>query len=260
MITNAQEKHDPPKFHTQGALIGAVYGLLMGTAFVLVAAFIDTWLYPEIPFGVDWSQALTRWALIGLGLASIGVMTCSFTESFHGLVAGTITAGVLALTASLIFTSTSAGAKVIVLLFTLAPIAVMSLPIALTIRRLTENHLRALHMKWSMLRVLMLVLVTAALGAGAGYFMKPSQDAVMAVQMVHENLQAAPENQKKEVSQVAGLQEHAGMKYSIFQRSSRLTTTGFDVRAEYEDGYSVECVVVVYPGSKPYINLCQEVK
>lgn len=260
MFTNGQEKQDLPKYYVPNALTGASYGLLMGTAFVLVAALVNQWLYPEIPFGADWSQALTRWALIGLGLALVGAITCLFTESFYGLMAGTITAAVLALSSALYLTSLSGGAKIIGLLFALAPIAVISLPISLVIRRLVESHLRALHLKWTLPRIFVLVLITIALGAGAGYFMKASQDALMAVQMVHDNLQTAPENQKKEVSQVQGLQDHAGMKYSIYQRDSMFTTTGFDVWAEYEDGYTVQCVVVVYPGSKPYIKSCEQMK
>ena len=260
MNTNVSTIQDHPKLYVRSALTGAVYGFLMGTAFVLVAAFVNQWLYSEVPFGVDWSQASVRWALIGLGLALTGGMTCLFTERFYGMVAGTVTAGVLALTSALYLSSTSAGAKLIVLLFTLAPIAVMSLPIAMAIRRLTENHGRALYMKWPVPRIFVLVLIAVALGAGGGYFMKISRDALMAVQMVHENLQAAPENQKKEVRQAPGLQEHAGMDYSLFQRDSMVTTTGYDVWAEYEDGYTVECVVVVYPGSPPYIRSCDQMK
>jgi tetrahydromethanopterin S-methyltransferase subunit B len=260
METKQPTINDTPRFHVQHALTGAAYGLLMGTAFVLVAAFINQWLYPDIPFGVDWSQASVRWILIGFGLALVGAMTCLFTESFYGLVAGTVTAGLLALSNALYLTSVSGGAKFILLLFTLAPVAVMSLPIALVIRRLTENHARALHMKWLLPRIFVLVLVAVALGAGGGYYMKISRDALMAVQMMHDNLQVAPENQKKEIREVAGVREHAGMGYSIFQRDSMVTTTGYDVWAEYEDGYIVECVVVVYPGSTPYIRSCDQMK
>lgn len=260
MNTDVHEKQDPPKFHFQNALIGAVYGLLMATVFVLAAAMIDKWLYPLIPFGVDWSQALTRWALIGLGLTLVGAMTCLFTESIYGLAAGAFTAALLALTSALYLTPLSGGAKIIGLVFTLTPIAVMSLPISLVIRRLAESHLHALSAKWSGLRIVLVVLVAVALGAGAGYFMKMSKDALLAVQMVHENLQVAPEEQKKEVSQAAGLQEHAGMPYSLSQRRSMSTTTGYDIRAEYEDGYVVECVVVLYPGAKPYIRSCEQIK
>jgi hypothetical protein len=260
MNTNEYVKHDPPKINVQTALIGALYGFLMATAFVLVAAFIDSWLYPHIPFGIDWELAFRRWAMLGLGMVLVGAMTCLFTESFYGLVAGTVTAALLTLTTALYLTSLSGGAKIIGLVFTLAPMAVMSLPISISIRRLAENHLRAQHLKWTAPRILLLVLIAAALGSGAGYFMKISRDALMALEMVHTNLQAAPQDQKKEVREVAGLEDHRGMSYSLSERESTATTTGYDVRVEYEDGYIVECVVVVYPGTPPYILSCEEVK
>jgi hypothetical protein len=260
MDTNEPTGNDARKVYVRRALTGAAYGLLMGTAFVLVAAFINSWLYPDLPMGVDWSQASVRWALIGLGLALIGALTCLFTETFHGLLVGAVTAGLLALTSALFLSSTSAGVKFIVLAFTLAPFAVMSLPITLILRRLAERHAHALHLKWPLPRIIVLMFIAVALGAAGGYFMKLSRDALMAVQMFHENIQAAPEDQKKEVNQVPGLQEHAGMSYLIFQKDSMVSTTGFDVRAEYEDGYTVECVVVVYPGTTPYIRSCEEIK
>ena len=260
MNTNGQARLDHPKFHVQAALTGALYGFLIGSAFVLVAAFIDTWLYPNIPFGVDWEQALSRWTMIGLGLALVGGLTCLFTESFYGLVAGTVTAALITLTSALYLTSLSGGAKIIGLIFTLAPIAVMSLPVALAIRRLAENHVRAFHAKWTTPRILLLVLIAMALGTVGGYFMKISYDALLAVEMVHENLQAAPEDQKREFHEVAGMDAHQGMSYSISQRRSMSTTTGYDVQVEYEDGFTVECVVVVYPGTPPYINSCEQVE
>jgi hypothetical protein len=53
-------------------LIGALYGFLTGTAFVLMSAFIDILLHPDLPLGVDWSLTAGRWAWIGLGLTLIG--------------------------------------------------------------------------------------------------------------------------------------------------------------------------------------------
>ena len=35
------------------AMLGAFYGFLAGTAFVWVAAFIDVWLHPELPLGLN---------------------------------------------------------------------------------------------------------------------------------------------------------------------------------------------------------------
>jgi hypothetical protein len=260
MNTNELVKHDPPRVNVQTALIGALYGFLMATAFVLVAAFIDTWLYPDIPFGIDWELAFRRWAMLGLGMVLVGAMTCLFTESFYGLLAGTVTAALLTLTTALYLTSLSGGAKIIGLVFTLAPVAVMSLPVSMTIRRLTENHARAQHAKWTAPRILTLVLIAVTLGSAAGYFMKISKDALMALEMVHTNLQAAPQDQKREFREVAGLEEHRGMSYSLSERASTATTTGYDVWAEYEDGYIVKCVVVVYPGTPPYILSCEPIQ
>src|SRR5829696_4800232 len=98
MNTNEITINDTRKNYIRQASIGALYGFLMGTAFVLVAAFINAWLYPELPIGVDWEQALVRWLLIGLGLTLIGALTSLFTETFHGLLAGAVTAGLLVLT------------------------------------------------------------------------------------------------------------------------------------------------------------------
>src|SRR6185503_20631238 len=76
-------------------MVGALYGLLTGTAFVLMSAFIDVLLHPNLPLGVDWTLTSTRWILIGLGLALIGALTCLFNETWAGLLAGAITAGLL---------------------------------------------------------------------------------------------------------------------------------------------------------------------
>jgi hypothetical protein len=247
------------KINIQKALVGAVYGLVMGSAFVFVSAYIDRWLYPTLPLGMDWDQVSARWMLIGLGLALTGAITCLFYETFYGLLAGAVTAGLLALSTALFLSSTGTGAKFVVLVFTLAPIAVMSLPIILVLRRLAEKHVQAQYLKWSVLRIAALMVITVGLGAGGGYFMKISDDAVKAVRLVQENIHAAPESRNKEMDKLPGIQQHIGAEYVIFQSDSTTSTTGFDVRLVFEDGYEVECIVVVYPGATPYIRSCREI-
>ena len=65
-----------PRLTLKRVLVGALYGLLTGTAFVLMSAFIDALLHPDLPIGVDWTLMSRRWLLIGLGLALIGAVTC----------------------------------------------------------------------------------------------------------------------------------------------------------------------------------------
>lgn len=255
VLNTFEEDTRPQKLRR--AMVGALYGLLAGTAFVLVSALIDLLLYADLPLGVDWSLVAVHWLLIGLGLALIGGLTCFFSETWAGLLAGSVAASLLALTSALFFSPTTTGIKVIVLVFTLIPAAAMSLPIAWIFRRLAERHALALHLERPAARIGLLVLITVALGAGFGYFAKMSRSEVAAVRFLHEELQAARLN---EISQLPSFQEHAGMEYKLFQKESEVSTEGYDVRAQYGDGYIVQCVVVVYPGSNPYLSSCESSK
>lgn len=256
MNTNIQEKHDHSKFHVQGALTGAFYGLLMGTAFVLVMAYINMWLHPNIPFGVDWPHFGVLWLLIGLGLAAIGAVACLFDEPLIGLLVGAVVAGFLGLGGTLLFSNTTAGMKLIVLIFTLAPMAVVSLPVAWVLQRLVQRHAGSTNLKWRPVFVALLIVIAVALGGGSAYFTKISDSALEAVRLVNEGLRADGEHPGIDVSQLAGWQEHRAMRYELFQQKSEATTEGFDVRAVYQDGYTVKCIVSAYPGYDIYIKEC----
>ena len=64
MNTNEETINEARKSTVRRASLGAMYGFLMGAAFVVVAAFINVWLHPELPMGVEGTQAVTRWLLI----------------------------------------------------------------------------------------------------------------------------------------------------------------------------------------------------
>ena len=246
-----------PRLILRRLLVGALYGLLTGTAFVLMSAFIDLWLHPNLPLGVDWTLMSTRWILIGLGLMLIGALTCLFQETWAGLLAGAITAGLIALTSALFVSATNTALKVMVLLFTLVPMAVMSLPIVWSLRLLTQRHAAAIYSGRSIAHISLLMLIAVALGATGGYFMKMPQDAATALNYLHEALQSANASATEEISALPGFQEHAGMRYKLFQQASEASTEGYDVRAEYEDGYTLQCTVVVYPGFNTYLSDCE---
>jgi hypothetical protein len=260
MNTNGPENQDHARLRVQGALTGALYGLLMGTAFVVVMTLINRWLYPEIPFGVNWAQASILWALIGLGLALIGGVTCLIDEGLIGMLVGAALGGFLALGGTLLVAEAPTGMKWIVLVFTLAPMAVFALPVVWVLRRLTKEHVHALSSKWKPAYISFLILISLALGAGSGYFTKISSRALQAMRLVNAGLQVDGEHQGANVSQLAGWQEHSSMRYELFQQKSEFTTEGFDVRARYEDGYTVLCVVNAYPGYDPSIKGCTVVE
>jgi hypothetical protein len=241
---------------TRYMLVGALYGFLIGNAFVITASTVDRLLYPDLPLGMDWSMFAMRWVWIAPGLALIGAIATAFTERLTSLIVGAVIAGLLAMLSALFLSPVTVGLKVIVLIFTLIPMAAMSLPVSLILRWLVDRHEQALELRQHMKQIIPLVLLAILLGIGSGYFLKMSKRAVQATQFMHNLLQTAAQEAESPIHAVPGFQDHMDMSYQLFQRTSETSTEGFDVRAEYSDGYSVTCIVVVYPGRNPYLSDC----
>jgi hypothetical protein len=238
------------------AALGAFYGLLGGMCFAFVSVTINFWLHRDLPLGIDWQLLTTRLPLFALGLALVGAVTCWWNEAWHGLFAGAATAAALALTIALFSTNeVGTGMKFIVLVFILVPIAAMVLPIAWILRWLTEKHIDALTLNLSLFRILGLIVLILLLGAAAGYFMKMNAGQLEATRYVHTLLQN-PNEADNPVSKVPGVTEHQGVPYKLYSTPSATSSTGYDIRADFEDGYAVQCTVVQYPGRPLYISQC----
>ena len=238
------------------AAFGAFYGFLGGTAFVFMAAFVDVLLHPDIPYGVDWSTFMLRLPFIALGLALVGAVTCWWQEAWQGLIGGAVVASALALISALFSSQVGAGLKVIVLVFILVPMAVTTLPIVWTLRWLTERHVRALHLKWSSAGIARLVMIALVLGAGCGYFMKTSAHGVEVAHFMQSMLQNPPPNNNP-LGKIEGVLDRQDLAYKLYQKKSTTSTEGYDFRVKYEDGFSLRCTIVAYPGTNPFISGCE---
>jgi hypothetical protein len=238
------------------SLLGALYGFLGGFTFVAMATLIDLWLYPELPLVVNWPLALFRLPLICLGLALVGAVTCWWHEGWQGLMLGAVTASAYAVMLALFSSQVGTGMKFIVLIFILMPIAAMTLPVAYFLRWLVERHARALHLQMSMVRVTGLLVLTAVVGAGLGYFMKLSPRSIEATRYIHNYLQDLSVEENP-LTEIAGVPEHAGMPYTIYPTNSTKSTEGFDIHVKYEDGYQIQCMVILYPGRIPFFTGCE---
>ena len=253
------DNRDLPRAKMTRAALGAMYGFLSGAAFVIASAFVDVLLYRDLPLGVDWKSLVTRLPLIGMGLALIGAVTAWWGEAWLGLGSGALVAGALALIGSLMGSNVSNNMKLIVLIFTLVPIAVLSLPVSWVMRWLVEQHGRVLHIQQPRLRVALLILLTILLGAGGGFFTHMSPRAVRATRFVHTLLQTA-RDETSPIHKVQGLVEHANLPYQLLQKDSAFSTEGFDIFANYEDGYSLKCTVILYPDRDPYLFICKPIQ
>src|SRR5262245_13063128 len=171
------------------AMFGGLYGFIGGITFVLISTFIDILLHPELPLGVNWSAFTLRLPLIGLGLALVGAVTCWWHEAWQGLLSGAVVASALALVADLFTSQVDIGMKLIVLIFIVIPMAALTLPVAYLLRWLIEHHARALQMNRRGLRIVSLILLAIAVGAGCGYLMKSSGRGIRAAAYIHNFLQ-----------------------------------------------------------------------
>lgn len=237
------------------AMFGALYGFLGGAAFVLMATFIDIWLHPELPLGVNWSAFTLRLPLIGLGLAIVGAVTCWWHEAWQGLLSGAATAAALALISALFTSQVDTGMKFIVLVFILMPVAAMTLPVAYFLRWVIERHAQALHLNGRSARLAGLVLLVIALGAGLGFFMKSSARGIEAARFIHNFLQDLS-TEDNPLASVAGVPERSGTPYKMYSTRSESSTEGFDIHVEYADGYKVQCTVILYPERNPFLSGC----
>ncbi len=242
--------------NTTRALVGAFYGILGGATFSFVAAWIDVWLNSDLPIGVDWSLFGTRLLLIGLSMALIGAVTCWWDETWQGLVSGSIVSAALALAFALLSSTAGTGMKLVVLVFILFPIAAMAMPVAWLLRRLTERHGVALHSTGKRIRIAWLIVTAIALGAICGYFMKLPAKGSDATRYVNEALQNLT-TEGNPVVDFEGVQERDGVSYKLYPTVSATSTEGYDVRVQYEDGFSLTCTVITYPSRPPYLSVCK---
>lgn len=238
------------------AATGAFYGFVAGLTFVFVAVFVDIWLYPDLPLGVDWRWFWTRLPFFALGLALVGAVTCWWNDTWPGMLSGAITASTLALLIALFSNNAvGAGTKFMVLLFILVPVAAMMVPISWLLRWLVERHGDAIGPNKSYARVAGLIVLAVFAGALAGFFMKMSNREAAANRHIHSLLQR-PLDDTTVLGEVEGIAQHWGRPYKLFSMASETSTVGYDVRVRYEDEYVVKCTLVLYVGRPPLLSGC----
>lgn len=247
---------DSRRLQITRAALGAFYGFLGGVTFVFVAAFVDIWLYRDLPLGVDWQTLRQRLPLFSLGLALVGAVTCWWTDGWPGILSGAATGSALALIVALSTgTDVGTGMKFLVLVFILVPIAAMLVPITWILRWFVERHLRAWYSNWRYGRVVALIALALSLGAAGGFFMKMPARELAGTRYVHQLLQGTLD-ETTPIGKVQGIAEHWGSPYQLYSMASETSTVGYDVRARFEDGYTVECTAVLYVGRPPLISGC----
>lgn len=242
----------------QHAWVGALFGVAAGAAFAVAASGVDRLLHRDLPLGYEFDFLFTYGLIVSAVLSVVGFATCWAVETWRGLAYGALATSLIVLIGSLLQSSeATAGMKIIALAFTLVPVAALALPIAWALRWLTERSMRARYERFSMWRITLLVVATLACSAAGAWFMRMPPRAAEAVHFMNGMIQIAPNHEDSPLRQVNGFGDHMGENYKLYESSSTVSTEGFDVIAEYEDGYRLSCTVVVFPGSDPFMPGCK---
>ena len=245
---------------------GAISGFAAGTICAFVASFINTWLYPDLPLYIAWPHVFVLW----LVLAGTGTVLAGLAANQHDGWAGIVQAafgmaviGQLVALAPAITLNTLIFYLVIMLGLSIPMTAIFS-PVAYLFLWLARRFVDLRNAKdpngWRVLSVNIFLIIL--LGFLPGLYPKFDERAEQAVRMTHALLQEARQAAAADALPAAligteGLAEHKDQTYALSQAPSASSTTGLDVTAHYADGYTILCIVVLYPGSQPYVDTCE---
>jgi hypothetical protein len=54
------------------------------------------------------------------------------------------------------------------------------------------------------------------------------------------------------------LRAHIGMDYQLSQRTSIISSEGYEISIIFADGFKATCTMVAYGSWEPYVNLCAD--
>ncbi len=258
---------ESPRARQQRAALGAFYGLLGGTAYVLTVALINPLTFPGLPLQIDPLDLAGQWALFGLGLAALGALAAWPSAGWHGIGGGALASALLILIINLQSGRGSWLTGGVIMLFMILPVMVMCLPIPMTLRWMARKAVAALNLRGRPMfnELLWWGVLALLLGLVPGLFGRMSVRAEQSVRQIQTLMQTAAARPAEAeltgaLKALPNVRPHLGQPYGLSQTNSRISTEGFDVRVFFADGYVFTCVVVVYPGAnqQPFVRNCVE--
>jgi len=259
-MTN-QDSHsmnnDPER--KQRVLFAALSGFLAGTVAAVLSSFINIWLFPDLPLYLEWISifyAWVMWAVLGGTLAGMAAYS---SEGWKSIFLSALCMAIIVLVLNVLQSSASIFLNTVTLIGLLLPFIAMMTPLAVIFFWLANRFVQAMSVAgWARVKIFILNLVVILLlGAAPGVYAKMSARAERGVRIIHSILQDAPDTIHKALLKTEGFAEHKDQPYTLSQAPSIYSTVGVDVTAHYDDGYTILCAVVLYPGSDPSILPCK---
>jgi hypothetical protein len=241
----------------------AMYGALIATAYVWTLSLINVYTFPKLPLALDWERTLQMWFGFGLAAAIFGVVTAWFSDETAGIVGGglisTTLLGIVFLLSSQELNSTSTFQSIL-MAATLVGVNMLG---AWGLRWMANRHLNIAREETAAARRKLMIkhiLTILLIGFAPGVLNRMDLNAEQAIGHLHELLEAAPTDQsvwpQLPFKQVPALQDHLGVEYRIYVRTSAVSAGALDVTVRFKDGFSMSCVLPTASGSN-FITQCK---
>jgi hypothetical protein len=242
----------------------ALYGALLATAYVWTLSLINVYTFPKLPLGMDWTRTFEMWMGFGLAAAVFGVLAAWFTDETAGVVGGGIISTALLAIVFLLSSQEWTSASTFQSILMAATLVGVNMLGAWGLRWMANRHLafaREEDAATRRKRLTQHVLTVILIGMLPGVLSRMDLNAEQAIGRLHKLLQAAPTDQsvwpQLPLRQVPALQEHFGVGYKIYVRTSALSAGALDVTVRFEDGFSMFCILPTASGSN-FITQCNE--
>ncbi len=244
----------------QRIIYAVISGFIAGTICALVSSFINVWLYAELPIYISWPKVFGLWVLwAGAACVLAGVAAIS-SEGWSSILLAAFVMAATVLILNFVGDMSNLFLYILILLGLSLPFTALLAPVAYIFFWLSRRFMEArLLTGWERSKILIVnIFVIILVGLLPGLYSKFNPRAEQAVHLTHDLLQEGAQVVPTPLTKTEGFTEHKDQPYTLSQVvPSVYSTVGVDVTAHYEDGYSILCTVILYPGEEPRISPCK---
>ena len=259
-------QQETPAERNQRMLPGALYGLVIASIYTIIDGVINPLSFPDLPVGVHWRSLLLTWLFLSVWLGVGGGFINWFTQTEEGLVISMLVMTGVALGVGATSLEGNLPTQLSKLLLAALPVMVVGLLATLTLRWLGVRHAELLEKEQPrrIRGILTLTAIALILGGLTGIGLNRwSGDTLRAVQEVHRRLQTAGSDPSRTallfpLADLPGLEAHLGVPYTLHGKPSGQSVVGVETRIDFQDGYEVACILLVFPDTSPFLNACAE--
>ena len=259
-------QQETPAERRKRMLPGALYGLVIAASYALAGSFVNQLSFPDTPVGVDWDYLLAASLFFAVWLGIGGAFVNWFTQTEESLVISLVVMSAIALAASWLTFEGPLPTQLGKIVLLVLPVLAISLLMTLTLRWLGVKHANAIEKEPEsrQRQILALLVIAMLIGGGTGSVLtRWTMVTQRAVRHIHQTIQTVIANPSgletlfliRDVPQVT---HHLDSPYTLRGKPSGQSVVAVDVNIDFEDGYQVSCVLLVFPDQPPFPKACAE--